>query len=169
MALQYGFFDAVENSGAYDREYSAGFFSALMKATYKNGIMADSFIASVGTGLSVNLTAGNGFVNGVFFYDDAASTVTCTSASGTRTDLIVARLNTAARTVSLEVKAGTATVADNEVAIASVTVNGSAVTSVSNYARTNCLDTGLTVPNISYGTAAPSGGSSGDIYFKIVE
>ena len=165
MALQYGFFDSVENNGSYDREYGAEFFTALLKAAFKNSIMPGSFVASAGSGLTVNLTAGKGFVDGVFFYDDSASTVTCTSASGTRTDLIVAKLNAAARAVTLEVKAGTTTAASGEVAIATATVTGSAVTAVSNSARINILNVGL--PIISYGTAAPSGGSNGDIYFKV--
>ena len=126
MALQYGFFDSVLNNGSYDRECGAAFFTALLKATFKNGITPGSFMASAGSGLTVNLTAGSGFVDGVFFYDDSASTVTCTSASGTRTDLIVAKLNAAARTVTLEVKAGTTTAASGEVAIATATVTGSA-------------------------------------------
>ena len=167
MAMNSGFFNAVENSGEYDREYGAEFFTALLKAAFQNGITPGSFLASAGSGLTVNLTAGKGFVDGVFFYDDSASTVTCTSASGTRTDLIVAKLNAAARTVTLEVKAGTTTPASGEVAVATVTVTGSTITAVNNYPRINCLDTGL--PGISYGTADPSGGSDGDIYLKIVE
>lgn len=137
MAMNSGFFNAVENNGAYDREYGAAFFTALMKATFKNGITPGSFVASVGSGLTVNLTAGKGFVDGVFFYDDSASTVTCTSASGTRNDLIVAKLNAAARTVTLEVKAGTTTAAAGEVAIATVSVNGSTVTAVQNVTPTD--------------------------------
>ena len=137
MALQYGFFDSVENNGAYDRECGAEFFTALLKATFKNGIMPGSFVASVGSGLTVNLTAGKGFVDGVFFYDDSASTVTCTSATGTRTDLIVAKRNAAARTVTLEVKAGTTTAATGEVAVAKVTVTGSTVTAVQNMPTTD--------------------------------
>ena len=165
MAMNSGFFNAVENNGSYDREYGAAFFTALMKATFKDGITPGSFVASAGSGLTVNLTAGKGFVDGVFFYDDSASTVTCTSASGTRTDLIVAKQNAAARTVTLEVKAGTTITAAGEVAIATVTVTGSAVTAVSNSARINILNTIL--PNISYGTGEPSGGSHGDVYYKI--
>ena len=167
MALQYGFFDSVLNNGSYDRECGAAFFTALLKATFKNGITPGSFMASAGSGLTVNLTAGSGFVDGVFFYDDSASTVTCTSASGTRTDLIVAKLNAAARTVTLEVKAGTTTAASGEVAIATATVTGSAVTAVSNFERINCLITDDSLPAMSFGTAAPSGGSDGDIYFRI--
>ena len=137
MAMNSGFFNAVENNGSYDREYGAAFFTALMKATFKNGITPGSFAASVGDGLTVNLTAGKGFVDGVFFYDDEASTVTCTSASGTRTDLIVAKLNEASRAATLEVKAGTTTAAAGEVAIATVSVTGSTVTAVQNMTATD--------------------------------
>ena len=172
MAMNSGFFNAVENNGSYDREYGAAFFTALMKATFKNGITPGSFAASVGDGLTVNLTAGKGFVDGVFFYDDEASTVTCTSASGTRTDLIVAKLNEAARTVTLEVKAGTTTAASGEVAIATVTVTGSAVTEVQNMGTTDYGAICGTAPNaekvgghkIYVQQSQPSNPQTGDIW-----
>ena len=161
-----GFFNSVENNGTYDREYGADFFTALLKATFKNGITPGSFVASAGSGLTVNLTAGKGFVDGVFFYDDSDSTVTCTSASGTRTDLIVAKLNAAARTVTLEVKEGTEEVSSGEVAIAKATVTGSTITSISNYARINCLNTGASdLPGIYVQQSAPSSPSVGDLWF----
>lgn len=170
MAMNSGFFNSVENNGSYDREYGAAFFTALMKATFKNGITPGSFAASVGDGLTVNLTAGKGFVDGVFFYDDEASTVTCTSASGTRTDLIVAKLNEASRAVALEVKAGTTTAAAGEVAIATVSVNGSTVTAVQNVAAT---DYGAVCGNaervgghrIYVQQETPSNPSVGDLWF----
>ena len=59
MAMNSGFFNAVENNGTYDREYGAAFFTALMKATFKDGITPGSFMASAGSGLTVNLTADN--------------------------------------------------------------------------------------------------------------
>ena len=172
MAMNSGFFNAVENNGSYDREYGASFFTALMKATFKNGITPGSFAASVGDGLTVNLTAGKGFVDGVFFYDDEASTVTCTSASGTRTDLIVAKLNEASRAVTLEVKAGTTTAAAGEVAIATVTVTGSAVTEVQNMGTTDYGAICGTAPNaekvgghkIYVQQSQPSNPQTGDIW-----
>ena len=166
MAMNSGFFNSVENNGTYDREYGADFFTALLKATFKNGITPGSFVASAGSGLTVNLTAGKGFVDGVFFYDDSDSTVTCTSASGTRTDLIVAKLNAAARTVTLEVMEGTEEVSSGEVAIAKATVTGSTITSISNYARINCLNTGASdLPGIYVQQAQPSSPSVGDLWF----
>ena len=172
MAMNSGFFNAVENNGSYDREYSAAFFTALMKATFKNGITPGSFAASVGDGLTVNLTAGKGFVDGVFFYDDEASTVTCTSASGTRTDLIVAKLNEASRAVTLEVKAGTTTAAAGEVAIATVSVTGSTVTEVQNMGTTDYGAICGTAPNaekvgghkIYVQQSQPSNPQTGDIW-----
>ena len=67
MALEYGFFNAVENSGTYDREVGQVFLTELLKAVLKTGISANSFIASAGTGLTVNLTSGRGAIDGVFF------------------------------------------------------------------------------------------------------
>ena len=169
MALEYGFFNAVENSGTYDREVGQVFFTELLKAVLKTGISANSFIASAGTGLTVNLTSGRGAIDGVFFYDTSASTVTLTAATGTRTDLIVAKLNVTARTVTLEVKAGTTTAAAGEVAIAAVTVTGSAVTAVSNYARINCLNIDIPtipdIPGIYVQQAQPSSPATGDLWF----
>lgn len=172
MAMNSGFFNSVENNGSYDREYGAAFFTALMKATFKDGITPGSFVASAGSGLTVNLTAGKGFVDGVFFYDDSASTVNCTSASGTRTDLIVAKLNAAARTVTLEVKAGTTITEAGEVAIATVTVTGSAVTEVQNMGTTDYGAICGTAPNaekvgghkIYVQQSQPSNPQTGDIW-----
>ena len=177
MSLKSGFFNAVEIDDEIDgevvkvndREYGADFFTALLKSAFKNCVTPDSFVASVGSGLTVNLTAGKGFVDGVFFYDDSASTITCTAATGTRTDLIVAKLNVTARTVTLEVKAGTTTAAAGEVAIAAVTVTGSAVTAVSNYARINCLNIDIPtipdIPGIYVQQAQPSSPATGDLWF----
>lgn len=170
MAMNSGFFNAVENNGTYDREYGAGFFTALMKAAFKNGTLPGSFVASVGSGLTVNLTAGKGFLNGVFFYDDSASTVSCSSATGTRTDLIVARLNTSARTVSMEVKYDTTGVSDTELPIARVTVTGSMVTSVQNISSE---DYGAICGNadsvgghkVYVQQAQPSSPATGDLWF----
>ena len=173
MSLKSGFFNAVEIDAEIDgevvkvndREYGADFFTALLKSAFKNCVTPDSFVASVGSGLTVNLTAGKGFVDGVFFYDYSASTITCTAATGTRTDLIVAKLNATARTVTLEVKEGTEEVSFGEVAIAKATVTGSTITSISNYARINCLNTGASdLPGIYVQQAQPASPSVGDLW-----
>lgn len=173
MALKSGFFNAIEIDAEVDgevvkvndREYGADFFTELLETAFKNGIAPDSFIATVGTGLTVNLSAGKGFIDGVFFYDDSASSVTCTAATGTRSDLIIAKLNAAARTVTLEVKEGTEALSSGEVAIAKVTVTGSAITAISNYARINCLNTGdSNLPAIYVQQSQPSNPSTGDLW-----
>ena len=134
MALQSGFFDAVESNETYDREYDAEFFTELLKAGFRSGVNPDSFVVSLGTGLTVNVSSGRGFLGGYFFYNTSTSTLTCSSATGTRTDLAVVKLNTAARTVSLEVKENATAAGAGELALAKLTVNGSAVTAVENLA-----------------------------------
>lgn len=166
MAMKYGFFNAVQQSdGSYDREYDAAFFTELLNTNHYNAVTEGSFMVSADSGLTLSVGSGRGFVNGVFFYDNSPSTLTCTSASGTRTDLVVAALNTAARTVGLTVKVGTTSAAENEVALATVTVTGATVTDVSNINYTQFVKN---VPVITFGTADPDNNTSGDIYLKIV-
>lgn len=166
--MKYGFFNAVQRSdGSYDREYDADFFTQLLSTAFYSAVPPDSFKVSAGTGLNLNISAGRGFVNGVFFYDNNASTLTCSSASGTRTDLVVARLNKSERTVSLTVKQNTTEAADNEVALANVTITGSSIKSVVNIEHTRIV---RNVPRITYGTGdPPAGGHEGDIYIKLVK
>lgn len=54
----------------------------------------------------------------------------------------------------------------NQAAVFHVRITGSEITSVSRVA--SLLPAGASASGISYGTAAPSGGSDGDIYFRIV-
>lgn len=132
MAMKYGFFNGVEQSdGSYDRTYDAEFFTRLIGATMYQGVPADAFVVSAGTGLNVTVSSGYGIVGGVFFYDDDVTTLTCSSASGTCTDLVVARLNASARTVELAVKQSTE-LSSNEIALAQITVSGSTITGIVN-------------------------------------
>ena len=174
MALKYGFFNAVEQSdGSYDREYDAAFFTHFLNDYFCSAIPAGCFEVSKGNGLTLNISSGHGIVNGVYFYDDSATTFTCAAATGTRNDLLVARLNATARTVELVVKQGTTSADDNEVAIANITVTDSAVTAVSNisytqifrYASGTTSNTGTSSDSgnsSSGGTSSDSGNSSSD-------
>lgn len=133
MAMKYGFFNAVQQSdGTYDRSYDAEFFTRLIGATMYQGVPSDAFVVSAGTGLNVTVSNGYGIVGGVFFYDDDATALTCSSASGTRTDLVVARLNSSARTVELEISQDAESPESNEIALAQVTVSGSTITNIVN-------------------------------------
>ena len=53
----------------------------------------------------------------------------------------------------------------NQTAVFYINITGTAITSITRAA--SVLPGYSSVPNISYGTAAPSGGSNGDIYFKV--
>ena len=160
MALKYGFFNAVEQSdGSYDREYDAAFFTHFLNDYFCSAIPAGCFEASKGNGLTLNISSGHGIVNGVYFYDDSATTFTCAAATGTRNDLLVARLNATARTVELVVKQGTTSADDNEVAIANITVTDSAVTAVSNISYTQIFRYASGTTS-NTGTSSDSGNSS---------
>lgn len=166
MAMKYGFFNAVQQSdGSYDREYDAAFFTELLNTDHCNAVTAGSFTVSPVSGLALKIGSGRGFVNGIFFYDNSSSTLSCTAANGTRTDLVVAQLDTTARTVELAVKAGATSASENEVALAKVTVTGSTITAISNINYTRFV---RNVPNITSGTANPDSNTPGDIYLKIV-
>lgn len=167
MAMKYGFFNAVQQSdGTYDRSYDAEFFTRLLSTAFYNAVPANAFTVSAGTGLMLNISSGSGFINGVFFYDDDTTSLTCSSASGTRTDLVVARLNASARMVELAVSEGTTTVASNEIALAQVTVSGSSVSAVANITASRVS---RIIPHITYGTAEPpDSGNDGEIYLKYV-
>lgn len=131
MAMKYGFFNGVEQSdGTYDRSYDAEFFTRLIGAIMYQGIPSDAFVVSAGAGLNLNVSSGYGFICGAFFYDDNAATLTCASASSTRSDLVVVRYNASARTVELAISQGTESPASNEIALAQVTVSGSAITDI---------------------------------------
>lgn len=154
MAMQYGFFDAVESNGSYDRVYGAAFFTHFINAYFCSAVPDGCFTVTKTSGLTLNVGSGHGIVGGVFFYDDSASTLSVTPATGTRNDLVVARLNAAARTVTLEVKQNTSSAADNEVALAIITVNGSTVTQVTQVSYSQILRGA-----VGSGNSAPSGSS----------
>ena len=152
--MQYGFFDAVESNGSYDRVYGAAFFTHFINAYFCPAVPDGCFTVTKNSGLTLNVGSGHGIVGGVYFYDDSASTLSVTPATGTRNDLVVARLNAAARTVTLEVKQNTSSAADNEVALAIITVNGSTVTQVTQVSYSQILRGA-----VGSGNSAPSGSS----------
>ncbi|MBQ1411890.1 MAG: hypothetical protein IIY93_01735 [Clostridia bacterium] len=161
MAMQYGFFDAVESNGSYDRVYGAAFFTHFINAYFCSAVPDGCFTVTKNSGLTLNVGSGHGIVGGVYFYDDSASTLSVTPATGTRNDLVVARLNAAARTVTLEVKQNTSSAADNEVALAIITVNGSTVTQVTQVSYSQILRGAVgSGDSVSSGNSSSSGSSS---------
>ena len=162
MAMQYGFFNAVESGGEYDREYDAAFYTHFIKDYFCSAVPDGCFKVTHESGLTLNVSSGHGIVDGVYFYDDSTSTLTCTAATGTRQDLVVARLNSAARNVTLEVKQNTSTASENEVAIAKVTVTGSDVTAIKQVSYSQIFQGALSgaSPSSSEGASSSSGTSA---------
>ena len=62
-----------------------------------------------------------------------------------------------------EIKVTQSAVANNQIELFRIAENGTISQIAQNLPET------VSVPTITYGTANPSGGSNGDIYFKIVD
>ena len=172
MAMKYGFFNGIQQAdGSYDRAYDAEFFTRLLSSIIYQGVPSDAFNVTAGGGLNLNVSSGYGFVGGVFFYDDEATTLYCSSASATRTDFVVARLNTSGRTVELAI---TQSPAANDVALAQVTVSGSTITDITqlhNYYNYGAIcgyaDNAGTIDGhaVYVQSAQPTSPSTGDLWF----
>lgn len=175
MAMKYGFFNGVEQSdGNYDRTYDAEFFTRLIAAAFYTGVPSDAFIVTASSGLALNVSSGYGFIGGAFFYDDDATVLTCSSASSVRTDLVVVRYNAAARTVELAISQGAENAEFNEIALAQVTVSGSAITSITNLhsyynygAICGYADNAATLDgrSVYVQSTQPTSPSAGDLWF----
>lgn len=175
MAMQYGFFDAVQQAnGSYDRVHSAEFFTRLLGAVFYDYIPSGEFKVTAGSGLTLNVGSGHGWVSGVFFYDDEPTVLTASATSGTRNDIVVARLDKTARTITLAIREGSATAAKDEVTIAKITVVGSTIKYVEKVVHTSFIrnientaasssstGTGNTSGSTSSGGSSSSGGTSG--------
>ena len=105
-----GFFDSEEGDV---REYGELEFNRYFDAIYRSGVSVDSSGAMTlkvtgGTG-AVSVAVGFAIVQGYYFYNPTAQSLTVSApASNSRIDRVVVRLDKAAKTVALAVRAGTA-------------------------------------------------------------
>lgn len=130
MAMLSGLFNSVKKTdGSYDRTYDAEFFKQLLGQLCYQGVSNDGFEVTANGGLTLTVSPGCGIIGGIFFYNKSSTTLFCAASSSTRTELVVARLNEAERTVTLAVSQADTPNA-NEIALAQITVSGSAVTNV---------------------------------------
>lgn len=95
----------------YGTETNETQFSKWARSLADSGIVTGCAL-SAGTGMTVNIAAGQALVRGVFYENDAAKALTVGAAPGTagqtRLDAIVLRLDQTANTITAAIKAGTA-------------------------------------------------------------
>lgn len=97
------------NSNNGDRVYDADSFAEWLAPFFDNGVLIDSFTPSAGSGMSVTVSSGTGFINGRLRTVDESTTLTIETASATypRIDNIVLESNISNREITLKVVKGT--------------------------------------------------------------
>ena len=108
MAVSYGFFDSVSG----DRTYNADQISEYFLKLISNGVFAtpsNSMQVQAASGMTVNITAGWGFINCKWVKNDSAFGLTLDAAdlALNRIDRIVMRLVPASRKIEFDIVKGT--------------------------------------------------------------
>lgn len=115
MAQKYGFFNALESNGIYDRKYNADDYSDNMAAIISTGVRrsGDNDLRVTANGLVLSVAPGRAWINGHWFYSDTAveiGTVTPPTGTLSRKDGVYLQCDTnlAQRKMQLVYKQGTA-------------------------------------------------------------
>ena len=103
------FFDAVVTDGEPDRVYSASDVALERSAYFANGVLAPNALkVEANYGRTVRVLSGAAVIGGYTFISNAMKVIQIARASGmSRIDLVVLRLDLAARTMSVNVVTGT--------------------------------------------------------------
>jgi len=107
MAEKSGFFDSINQ----DRLYNSSFFSEYFASFIGNGVFSNpstSLQVLEDSGMTVNLSIGKGFINGVYYSNTTILPFILTNADGVlnRIDRIVLAYNTSNREITAEVRQG---------------------------------------------------------------
>lgn len=114
MAEKSGFFNALRVDGEYDRTYNANDYSDNLAVVISNGVLrsTNDDLRVTASGMTCTVRAGRAWINGKYYYNDAAKTFAAVSApsGGNRWDRIVLRLdnNVESRSITLRYVQGTA-------------------------------------------------------------
>lgn len=114
MAERSGFFNALNVNGDYDRKYNANDYSDNLAVVIGNGVLRseNDDLRVTASGMVCTVAAGRAWINGKYYYNDAAKSfaIATAPAGGSRWDRIVLRLdnNVAARSITLRYVQGTA-------------------------------------------------------------
>ena len=106
MAETYGFWDSTEGD---TRTYSADSFNNILQMLFTDGICGDSTsLRASGSGLSVSVSAGGAIIEGHWYKNSAAKSLSFTPpTSGVRYDRIVLRHNISNKRIGLVYRKGT--------------------------------------------------------------
>ena len=128
----------------------------------ESGILGSLSCVKVDT-TTVRLSSGGVIYNGRILWIPTGQTLDLINIIDGMTNHIVAEFTAGGGDVAdtYEIKVTRSAVANNQIELFRIAENGT----ISQIAQS--LPETANVPNITYGTADPSGGSNGDIYFKI--
>lgn len=114
MAERSGFFNALRVNGEYDRTYNANDYSDNLAVVISNGVLrsGNDDLRVTASGMTCTVRAGRAWINGKYYYNDAAKSFAAVTApaGGSRWDRIVLRLDesVAERKIALRYVQGTA-------------------------------------------------------------
>lgn len=172
--MRFGFFNSeitgTDENGMpiFDRAEQADFFAKYFSSFVRNGVMPDSFEATV-NGAALTLSSGVVFIEGYFGWESQETKMQLSEGSQT----IVARLDLSNRTIDITKKtsglAPTRTDDIYELYLYDIIYSGSGTT-ITDYRTDNnlCGRMGAHNPVIYVGTEVPSDslGENGDIYIQ---
>lgn len=111
MSITYGFFNAQEVNGEYDRKYGADELAEFFASLIGNGISADvdnCFKISATSGMQISIAPGYAWIRGYWIKSDATElkTLSVAPANNLRVDSVILRFNKADRNITLHVVQG---------------------------------------------------------------
>lgn len=111
MSVTFGFFNAQQVNGDYDRKYGADELAEYFASLIGNGISADiknCFKISAVSGMQISIAAGYAWINGYWIKNDAAiiKTLAVAPSSNSRVDSVVLRFSKESRSIEIAVVQG---------------------------------------------------------------
>lgn len=111
MSVTFGFFNAQQVNGDYDRKYGADELAEYFASLIGNGISADienCFKISAVSGMQISIAAGYAWINGYWIKNDAVivKTLAVAPSSNSRIDSVVLRFSKENRSIEIAIVQG---------------------------------------------------------------
>nr|DAI54364.1 MAG TPA: Receptor Binding Protein [Caudoviricetes sp.] len=111
MSVTFGFFNAQQVNGDYDRKYGADELAEYFASLIGNGISADienCFKISAVSGMQISIAAGYAWINGYWIKNDAdiVKTLAIAPSSNSRVDSVVLRFSKEDRSIEIAIVQG---------------------------------------------------------------